>query len=422
MGKNTDSKKSKAGEPAAEEPKSGFQISAEPVVHGEIEENAHKYEATTEAVSVPGEGEIGELPASYGENTLFLVARDPSWLFSYWDVNWSAISASSMKDGEFKVYLKLFANGNEESTTLVNPHARNWYLQVESPGATYSAELGYYGVSGDWESIVRSAETSTPSATIGAESSGDDFATVPFHITFERLLEMVKSTMREGESLIEAINRLQSEGAKLAFGTGKAPNWTDDQKQILAALLGEEAVSQLAMGSADIDQLLRKHLAERLNTESASELAAKGRLSELFGPGESSLFSALGGASLFSALGGASLFSGVGASWSAQPFGAEKPGGFFMHVNAEVVFYGGTHPDAKVTVDGNPIRLKPDGSFHYHFKLPDGKFEIPIVAVSPDGVEKRSATLTFERSTAREGEVGSTNQPSFLGEPMGRKS
>ncbi len=92
-----------------------------------------------------------------------------------------------------------------------------------------------------------------------------------------------------------------------------------------------------------------------------------------------------------------------------------------MHVNAEVIFYGGTHPDAKVTVDGRPIQLQPDGSFRYHFKFPDADFEIPIVAVSPDGVETRSATLSLRRATGRSGDVGATGQPAHLGEPMGRK-
>ncbi len=64
-----------------------------------------------------------------------------------------------------------------------------------------------------------------------------------------------------------------------------------------------------------------------------------------------------------------------------------------MHVNAEVIFYGGTDPQAKVTIAGRPVQLQPDGTFRYHFKFPDNEFEIPIVAVSPDGVETRSATL-----------------------------
>ena len=91
---------------------------------------------------------------------------------------------------------------------------------------------------------------------------------------------------------------------------------------------------------------------------------------------------------------------------------------FFMHVNAEVIFYGGTHPQAKVTIDGKPVALAPDGSFRYHFVFPDGNYEIPITATSPDGIETRSATLRFERSTARTGDVGHTAQPT-LGVPLG---
>ena len=91
-----------------------------------------------------------------------------------------------------------------------------------------------------------------------------------------------------------------------------------------------------------------------------------------------------------------------------------------MHVNAEVIFYGGTHPDAKVTIDGKPVALSPDGTFRHHFVFPDGEFEIPIVATSPDGVETRRAVLRFERATGREGDVGSTSQPPFAA-PMGRK-
>jgi hypothetical protein len=114
-----------------------------------------------------------------------------------------------------------------------------------------------------------------------------------------------------------------------------------------------------------------------------------------------------------------SLFSGIGASWSGQPFGLPERE-FFMHVNAEVIFYGGTDPQAKVTIAGRPVQLQPDGTFRYHFKFPDNDFEIPIVAVSPDGVETRSAVLTLRRDTTRYGEVGATAQPEYLGTPMGQ--
>ena len=73
-------------------------------------------------------------------------------------------------------------------------------------------------------------------------------------------------------------------------------------------------------------------------------------------------------------------------------------------------------------IDGQEIKLQPDGTFRYHFRLPDGDWGIPIVARSPDGVEQRSATLTFVRGTSRAGEVANTAQPPELpAEPMGRK-
>jgi hypothetical protein len=168
----------------------------------------------------------------------------------------------------------------------------------------------------------------------------------------------------------------------------------------------------------------------------ASELFPLGLASESFaswqsGIGGVSSYSLVSGVSSWSGLefgisswselvSESSLFSGFGASWSAQPFGGIERG-FFMHVNAEVIFYGGTHPQARVTIAGNPVQLQPDGTFSYHFKFPDNDYEIPIIATSPDGVETRSATLFFRRETTREGDVGATAQPAHLNEPMGRR-
>ena len=92
-----------------------------------------------------------------------------------------------------------------------------------------------------------------------------------------------------------------------------------------------------------------------------------------------------------------------------------------MHVNAEIIFYGGTQPDATVTIRGEKIAISPDGTFRYHFTLPDGDFEIPIIATSPDQVEQRSATLSFRRGTQRVGDVGSTGQPEELSPLIGKK-
>ncbi|MES2571716.1 MAG: hypothetical protein V4710_16890, partial [Verrucomicrobiota bacterium] len=194
---------------------------------------------------------------------------------------------------------------------------------------------------------------------------------MPAHLAFERLLELVADHMREGETLLQAVSRITGEGREIAFTAGKAPNWTEAQRELLAALLGSSLVDRIGLGSVEIDQLLRKQLIEKLQSESASELAAI--FYERLGPGaESSLFSGslfsgsfLGSSLLSSAL--SSAITSWGASWSAQPFSVRRERGFFMHVNAEIVFYGGTHPDATVWIEGKPIKLNPDGTFRYHF-------------------------------------------------------
>jgi len=398
-----------------------FQISRDPLGDQPLTDpGAHKFQSARDyepaAPETPAYQDLGELPQSYGENTLFLIARDPHWLFSYWDVNWAAFPA---RDGKF--YLKLFKDGGpEETMTEIHPEARNWYLPVKEAGALYYVELGYFSPGGEWSIVSHSNTAATPSDRF-SESSEADFATVPIHLTFERLVEMVRGRMRDGESLISALARLQGEGRRLLFQPGQAPEWNDDQRQVLAALFGQEVVDRIGMGSAEIDQMLRKELLEKLSTESASELVSKSRISELLGPVETSLFSAYASGGLAAAFGSevTSWYGAVGSSWSAQPFG--KPREFFMHVNAEVIFYGGTHPDAKVWIDGKQIQLQPDGSFRYHFLFPDANHEIPIVAESPDGVEQRSASLRLDRGTVRQGDVGATDQPAHLRHPMGRK-
>jgi hypothetical protein len=394
----------KSSQPASMKRNGAFQISPEPVIAGVEEAEVHKFDIGSTApgsgTGTPAYEDLGELPGSYYEDTLFLVARDPRWLFSYWDFNWSKYPATAFRGGVKQFFLKVSSSGGGDAALVeINPDARNWYVAVNSPETAYFAEIGFFDKTGAWHEIVRSGMAVTPADALSQESSAD-FATVPAHLTFERLLDMVKAKMLEGETLIEALARIAGEG-RIQFRAGKAPTWTDEQKRLLAALLGDTLIDRLGMGSEEIDQLLRKQLQEKLHSESASGLS--GGVFETLGPTTTS------------------LFSGIGASWSAQPFSVRRERGFFMHVNAEIIFYGGTHPDATVWVDGQEIKLAPDGSFRYHFTLPDGDFAIPIVAQSPDKVEKRSATLSFVRGTSRVGEVGATGQPGELKPLIGKK-
>lgn len=68
-------------------------------------------------------------------------------------------------------------------------------------------------------------------------------------------------------------------------------------------------------------------------------------------------------------------------------------------IDAEMVVYGVTHPNAYVTMSGEPIKLRDDGTFVARVSLPDRRQVIPIVASSGDGVEERTIVLAIEKNT-----------------------
>lgn len=439
--------------------------------------------------------QLGDLPHSYGSDTIFLVAQEPHWLFTYWDIDIARHPGGP-------TFLRVYVGEDTIEAEIEVPfETRNWYIPVKKAGASYAVEIGYYRGS-VWNLIARSVTIQTPPDRI-SDSETFDYATIPLHLSFQKLMENIQTAIQSGETLIQALARLQKDGKLMAFGQGVSPDFSTDQRVVLEALLGKELIDNLSSGafsSEEIEARIRQHLEERLSSGNASELLAKGQ----WGAEESSLFSALGALSSAggagSSWGAAALSSWAAAaltSWAAAAQGASSWGGeslsswpaqsswsaaalsswlqaaqsswlqaaqsswsqaalsswnqaavaswshaatsswsggsesvssfgqhqreFFMNVNAEVIFYGGTDPRATVTIDGKPVTLNPDGTFRYHFIFPNGTYEIPIVAVSPDGVETRSAVLHFHRGTEKTGKVDDTAQPP-LAAPMGGRS
>jgi hypothetical protein len=349
---------------------------------------------------------LGDLPRSYGDEKIFVIAQEPHWLFCYWDY--------TLTEGiEGAVFLRHGREGaaRPEAEVPVPAETNSWYLSVRDADADYYVELGHYN-GGHWKTLTRSGTVLTPRDTLAG--FGDPvFANMPFHATFQQLVEKLRGEMREGESLAAALARLQGRG-DLPLG-----RLTPAQRIALDRLIDTELGS---LTSGDLASYLGSPGASSFSGGFAPSSWSAGAASWAQAPGGfSSAFLALPGASLESAPGSWSSVAmaswGVPSSWGSS----WVPREFFMHLNAEVIFYGGTHPDAKVTINGKEIMIRPDGTFRYHFVFPDGEFEIPITATSPDGVETRRGILRFDRATAREGDVGATAQPP-LGEPMGRKS
>lgn len=72
---------------------------------------------------------------------------------------------------------------------------------------------------------------------------------------------------------------------------------------------------------------------------------------------------------------------------------------FFFSIDAEMIVFGKTIPGTRVTLQGEPVKLRPDGSFTMRYSFPDGRQILPCVAESADGVEERKIVLAVERNT-----------------------
>jgi hypothetical protein len=354
--------------------------------------------ATPPAQSFSG----GELPESYGTRKLFLTARDPHWLYAHWDLTHEQQNSLNAESTDGHLILRIFAGkieGHPACEIQVHPESRHWFAHVERAGNSYAAELGYYSGLGKWTRVAVSSGTITPPDAAAKEDAAE-FATIPFEFPLARLMQIIEDAVRDNIPLAQAIEDLRRAGHpdlpryahsihSPVIAPGPARHWTPEQEKALAKIISIDETRRVWMGSLEITELIRRRLAHEGST--TSPVTAFG----ISSPGlASSPTSPFGGAS------------------------AEKARGFWFNVNAELIIYGATEPDAKVTLGGHEIKLRSDGTFSFRFALPDGKYDLPAVAVSADGTDGRAAELKFVRETEYLGDVGATPQDPSLKPPL----
>ena len=113
------------------------------------------------------------LPASYNDNRIVLLARDPHGVHAYWDFNgdcWT--QAQNQRNAEddtlvlriFDVTYIEFTGANSWSSTDVEltPFTTSWHVTVPRADAAYCAEIGYRSHSGRFVSLGRSNVAITP--------------------------------------------------------------------------------------------------------------------------------------------------------------------------------------------------------------------------------------------------------------------
>lgn len=93
---------------------------------------------------------------------------------------------------------------------------------------------------------------------------------------------------------------------------------------------------------------------------------------------------------------GAPTLARLGAAADAM---YQRRGGFHFDMDVELVVYGSTSADAYLTLNEEPVALRPDGTFVVRLPFPDRRQVIPAVAVARDGSHQRTIVVGVERNT-----------------------
>jgi Domain of unknown function (DUF4912) len=233
---------------------SGFRISEGPVVR--FVEGNRRFDL----------GDVIELPRVYGPPVLFALARDPRTIFTYWNIDWPSIFEKTAPVDR-QVHLRVRrSDGAEETSAAAEPMAGSCYLKVSQPRGSYRVEIGYYRPEKTWNSVATSDEVTMPPDRI-SENLDVDLATIPFHLSFQRLVDLFRAS--NGDALAAIVARLQKRAL------------TDEDR----ALLSPEEWEILRAMDLSLDEI---ESARRAFTNRASETALRQQAEALLGFGATS--------------------------------------------------------------------------------------------------------------------------------------
>ncbi len=406
-----------------------------------------------------------DLPPVFATGEIMLTARDPRCLYAHWDI--SAYQQRQYNSLSAHQHLVMRTHRDGPSGPLiseihVHPESKHWFLHVPDAATSYACILGYYDVHREWRAIAVSQSVTTPGDRGAAEtvvqfatilpdvplpqvelrmpapsppasverapdqpsSAPEERSMVPFTTWPRRAgqseVSTARSALRQGpppgtpEHVQAKISPAPAPGIRQFPAHPAAPpaeipvvevpvsEWTSEQEQVLVEVVATTPARQEWIGSIAIAELARQEVKVSPRGgvptpafEAGSMAAAQfGQAPEeaVFSPG-----------------------AGPGEALGPEPHVVSKS--FWFRVNAELVIYGSTEPDATVRIAGRPIRLRSDGSFSFRFSLPDGDYDLPITARAAHG-EERSAELRFYRSSQYAGQVGAHPQDPALKPPL----
>jgi hypothetical protein len=280
-----------------------------------------------------------DLPDEYGDTKICLLVRDPEWVFAYWEIN----------DGDrARLGIPRSGHGKRLLIRCYKVTGRAW----PSEGAHYFFDVDISPYSSNW--YIRLPETGQ---------------------TWVAELAIVDEA---GNYTPVCVSNLAASPTGFISDDVDA-DWMTVEETYLR-LYGLTGRAGARGGAGGIGGVGAVGGSEGLARQISRQLQVGLRTGEL-------------GLSSAALQGSSEMFTDRNAG--APP----KRKDFWLNVHTELVLYGATEPDARVTVAGQPVQLRPDGTFTLRFALPDGEQILRVHATNNDGDMERTITPVVSRKT-----------------------
>ncbi|MBT3392682.1 MAG: DUF4912 domain-containing protein [Elusimicrobiaceae bacterium] len=168
------------------------------------------------------------VPYTYGETEAYQIARDPRWLFLYWDITEDTYKHIKQNHGQdvlhkSKNVIRLYDITGIESFDGLNANyfhdipvlfeAKSWYIQVPYMGKKYACDIGLLTDEGKFILIAR-AKTKANLMPFGEVSNVIDEKWMIVEEDFKKLYKMAsKTTFGSSEVFV-----LEKDNLKFNFG------------------------------------------------------------------------------------------------------------------------------------------------------------------------------------------------------------
>jgi hypothetical protein len=342
--------------------------------------------------------DLTDLPALKPRTHCVLIARDPNFIYAYWDFTQQDFDRARNELGsrgrDAQLVLRVYditlvrfngSNANHTWDLDVDGSIKNWYVHVWQDNAEYCAELGVRG-DNDFIPLTRSNLAHTPPKT-SSKRADLIWQDIKSHKESQPYIQEEIKDRYQG--LMKQQSKKKSHQEKPAPKARVYYLTAQDIRAYYMRLFASVSRKRMSRGQAQVLGVIDvlKGIPRGVSWQKAHPLVTGPDLILRAHPGASQEFSENKGAS---------------ENWLSAQAGAGSEGRlierkFFFEIWAEVIVHGRTEPDAAVWLNEKGIKLNPDGTFSLRYSLPDGEIPFKFIAQSSDGVEQRHIYTRVER-------------------------